>query len=127
MLRGVCLLLMLGLVGCDGSASAKRAEVRSISFAIDRLRQAPNPEKAPKLEALSKLPCSLPDTCQLRDHCVGAYQLQVEAVTQIAVAKEGLDGDAVTAIEKKLEGARKLAHECLEFELVVGRRFGTQP
>ena len=97
-----------------------------MSAAIDRLRDAPNPEKAPKLAELQKVPCSLADVCQLRDRCVGAYQMQVEALAQIAGAKNGLDGELVAALEQKLEAARKLSHECLEFELVVGRRYGTQ-
>ncbi len=119
-------LLLLGLAACGKGGADKRAEVRSISTAIDRLRQAQNPDKAVKLSELSRVPCSLADVCELRDRCVGAYQLQVEALERIAAPKDGLDGEEVAAIEQKLEAARKLAHECLEAELVVGRRYGTQ-
>jgi hypothetical protein len=126
LLRYAWPLVLLVLVCCDQSGSAKRAEVRSVSNAIDRLREAANPDKAPKLTELSKLPCSVPDVCQLRDLCVRAYQQQVEALDRIAAAKAGSGDGDVSAIEQKLESARKLAHECLEFELVVGRRYGTQ-
>jgi hypothetical protein len=117
---------LLGLAACGMGSADKRAEVRSVSTAIDRLRQAPNPDKAAKLQELSRVPCSLADVCGLRDRCVAAYQLQVEALDRIAAAKTGLDGEEVTAIERKLEAARTLAHECLEAELLVGRRYGTQ-
>jgi hypothetical protein len=118
-------VLLLSCLGCEQSGSAKRAEVRSISTAIDRLRQAQNPDKAPKLTELSRVPCSLPDVCDLRNRCVAAYQEQVEALDRIAQGKALLDSERVAAIEQRLERARKLAHECLEFELVVGRRYGT--
>jgi hypothetical protein len=125
-MRYVLSLVVLTLVGCNSSASEKRAEVKSISMAIDRLRQAPNAEKAPKLTELSKLPCSMRDTCELRAQCVAAYALHVEALDEIAAGKGKLDGEQVQQIEQKLEAARKQVHECLERELVVGRRFGTQ-
>jgi hypothetical protein len=124
--RCLWLLPVLAILCCDQSGSAKRAEVRSVATAIDRLRQAANPDKAPKLVELSKLPCSVPDVCQLRDLCVRAYEQQVEALDRIAAVKAGREGGGVSAIEQQLESARKLAHECLEFELVVGRRYGTQ-
>lgn len=113
-------------IGCGQSGSEKRAEVKSISQAVDRLRQAPNAEKAPKLSELSRLPCSLPDVCALRDRCVQAYRLLVDTLDAIHQAKGKLDGESVAGFEKKLEESRKLTHECLENELVVGRRWGTQ-
>lgn len=114
------------LIPACHSNSERRAEVQSVSAAIDRLRQVPNAEKAPMLELLSRLPCSLTDVCELRDRCVGAYRVQVEALQEIAALKQSPDGARVAAIDTKLEAARKMAHECLENELVVGRRYGTQ-
>src|SRR5512147_776258 len=84
-------LVWLLAAGCNQTSSEKRAEVRSISVAIDRVRQAANPDKAPLLSELSRLPCTLQDVCQLRDRCVAAYQKQVEAVDQIAAKKDGHD------------------------------------
>lgn len=129
MLRGFAqcfaLLIACSVLGCQ-SGSERRAEVQSISAAIDRLRQVPNSDKAPMLELLSQLPCSLTDVCELRDRCVRAYRLQVEALDEIAALKQAPNVERVSGIDAKLEAARKLAHECLENELVVGRRYGTQ-
>jgi len=99
-----------------------------VSIAIDRLRDAANPDKASKLTELSKVPCSVQDVCKLRDRCVGAYVLQVDALGAIAKFRAAAPPDAeeVADVEQKLEGARKLAHECLEAELAVGRKYGTQ-
>lgn len=125
--------LSLGLVvtACYGS-SEQRAEVRSVSLAIDRLRQAANPDKAPLLSELSRVPCSLKDVCDLRDRCVGAYRMQVEALAEIDAIKAALgrvemrSAERVDPIAQKLKQAHALAQECLENELVVGRRYGTQ-
>lgn len=129
--RGALAVFVVTLSGCH-ARSEQRAEVRSVSVAIDRLRQAPNPEKAPLLSELSRVPCSLKDVCELRDRCVGAYREQVEALDEIASIKAAKDerkipdAERFLAVERKLERARKLAQECLENELVVGRRYGTQ-
>lgn len=126
------LAVSLFIISSCHSRSEQNAEVRSISTAIDRLRQAPNPEKAPLLSELSRVPCSLKDVCELRDRCVGAYREQVEALDEIASISAAKnephvpDADRIVAVEHRLERARKLAQECLENELVVGRRYGTQ-
>jgi hypothetical protein len=40
----------------------------------------------------------LPDVCQLRDRCVGAYRTQVEALFEIAKLQTGGEGEQVSAI-----------------------------
>lgn len=129
--RATLAIFVITLSGCH-ARSEQRAEVRSVSMAIDRLRQAPNPEKAPLLTELSRVPCSLKDVCELRDRCVNAYREQVEALDEIASIKAARDeqhlpdAERFVAVQRQLEQARKLAQECLENELVVGRRYGTQ-
>lgn len=126
---GLGVAVCLVLAACGKSDEEKRAEVKSVSVAIDRLRQVPNPNKASMLAALKQVPCSLADVCQLRDRCVGAYQLHVDALGQIEGFKDAgspPDSEQVTGVEQKLEGARKLVQECLASELEVGRKYGTQ-
>jgi hypothetical protein len=99
----------------------KRAEVASVTVAIDRLREAPNVGKSEFLALLKKTPCTLEDVCRMRDACAVAYGKQVEALAQIQRLRE--QGTAAAdmaerylAVEGLLKAARDEAKSCVDEE-----------
>ncbi|MGC4063750.1 MAG: hypothetical protein QM784_03735 [Polyangiaceae bacterium] len=123
MIRRITLLLLgcLGAAGCGQSEQAKRAEVASVTVAIDRLRDAPNPNKPEFLQYLASTPCSLEDVCALKKACADAYAEQVAALSAIAQLKSASDsganaGGKLAAIQGQLERAREGAKACVEQE-----------
>jgi hypothetical protein len=118
----------IGATACGVSEESKRAEVASVTVAIDRLRDAPNAGKAEQLTLLRKTPCTLPDVCQLRDACAAAYGKQVEALAQITQLKE--QGTAASdmaarflAVQEQLARARDEAKACVDGEARLLERY----
>lgn len=120
--------LLLGPVACGVSEEAKRAEVASVTVAIDRLRDAPNPAKSDFLVLLRKTVCTLPDVCALRDSCAKAYGKQVDALAQIQKLRS--QGTAATdlaelyrAVQTQLGEARDEAKVCVDNEAKLLDRY----
>lgn len=113
---------------CGRSEADKRAEVATVTVAIDRLRDAPNPNKKDFLLLAKAAPCSLPDVCAFRELCVAAYTLQVEALAQIAQVKLGAapSGDPAAhllSIQDSLAKARDAARTCVDEEAKLLERY----
>jgi hypothetical protein len=120
----VILGLLLGAQGCGVSDEAKRAEVASVTVAIDRLRDAPNANKAAFLTSLKQTPCSLPDVCQLRDLCVAAYTKLVDSRAQIAQLKATeMSATEIAAksqtVQAQLSQAYNESKRCVDVEVQV--------
>jgi hypothetical protein len=122
-IRRFILLFLGGLaaLGCGRSEEAKRAEVASVTVAIDRLRDAPNPNKPEFLQFLANTPCSIEDVCALKKDCADAYAEQVSALAAIsqlkAASASGADASAkLVAIQGQLERARDGAKACVDRE-----------
>jgi hypothetical protein len=112
---------LLFALGCGPSDEAKRAEVASVTVAIDRLRDAPNPNKSQFLQNLASTPCSIEDVCALKKVCADAYAEQVTALAAISQLKTadatGPDAGArLAAIQTQLTDARDAAKACVEQE-----------
>lgn len=100
----ICALGLL-LFGCDaGREQRLKQSVAQLCWAEDRLRAAPNAQKAELLAALSRTPCPEPAACAARDVCTAGYTLHVDALALTQVAKQSLaDGQGERAA--KLLGA----------------------
>jgi hypothetical protein len=125
-------LILGGLIwapfACDGGGAEQRAEVASVTVAIDRLRDAPNATKSGFLLVLRKTACTLPDACGLRDQCAAAYTDQVQALAEIMKLKQSggaiaSDPAQVAAIEQKLARARDGAKACVDGEAKLIDRY----
>ncbi|RYZ01129.1 MAG: hypothetical protein EOO73_36505 [Myxococcales bacterium] len=87
----IAAVLLLGCVSCDTRSSESVRAQRSVShlcWVENRIRNAPNPEKATFLADFARSPCPAPDACLMRDRCVVAYTLHVEALQLTAAAKQ---------------------------------------
>jgi hypothetical protein len=89
----VCrVLLALALAAFGGacrSQEARALEVESarIGRAVDALRDAPNPAKAPLLKALEAEACTLKAACELKALCARAYTRHLESLASSERAK----------------------------------------
>ncbi len=121
---------------CHGEAEqAHRTEAGRFAHAVDSLRKAPNDDKAPYLAALERMPCSVPDVCQLKRACVDAYQRQLRGLAAVRVARRLLDADGgpaqaasaaagLASAPKVLSDARQRARHCADLEGAVARHYG---
>jgi hypothetical protein len=126
---------MLSLCQCERRAEA-RQELARVSFALDRLRAAPNSRKAPELEALRATHCKRAEVCRLRDHCAEAYVLHLRALENSSTARQALAepatpgspralelADLLGSAEHLLESARKRTVECAEEQAILTTRY----
>lgn len=121
-------LCCFGAWGCGRSEESKRAEVASVTVAIDRLRTAANPDKAAMLGTLEKTPCTMKDVCDLKQQCVEAYRLQVSTLAQIEGLKNGQLGegqlsDQIKTLQAQLARARDGAKNCVDAEAKLLDRY----
>ena len=102
---GACwALLALSAFGCKSRAERLAAEeVGRISFAVDRLREAPNNAKRAPLERLEAEACSVPVACELQQICIQGYSLHLRATESTNRVREALRQRA-----QELEGAARL-------------------
>ncbi len=115
-----------------GEADALSREAVRITSAIRSLREAPNAEKAPLLEALAKTNCTAAELCALRATCVEGYRRHTRALTSLAQARRalGADGGAEDAqrllsqAESELIAAREQVGRCTRDEGQVRRKYG---
>ncbi len=125
-----CALLGCWLVACSPQGLTAQQSAARVARAIEVLRNAPNPDKAGPLAALSALGCTGPDVCETRDACQLGYTLHVEAVALTLRAREQFrDGKTpqaakflISAQEKLSEASRKVA-DCTDREAALRRRY----
>jgi hypothetical protein len=135
-LRSDAALALLLTFACDGEQQqAARAEAGRIRHAVAALREAPNDAKPPRIAALDREQCSVPELCELKRSCVEAYRVFASGMEGSRVAGRALDADAgaeaaqriaelVRVSERDLGRARELTRRCSELEAEVARRHG---
>jgi hypothetical protein len=117
----------LAFVACHGEADeAHRAEAGRVARAVQSLRDAPNDEKRARLVALRQQPCTVEDVCALRDTCVTAYSLEVEALDSIAAVRRATRepsapvppgaGELLARAETEMHRAEGLTKSCADLE-----------
>lgn len=124
------------LSACHGEAEqAHRTEAGRIAHAVENLRNAPNARKAPYLTSLERMPCSVPDVCELKRTCVDAYQRQLSVLASVQAVRHELKHDAAPAAaasaagvldsaQKALLDARRRTEHCADLQGTVSRRYG---
>jgi len=109
-----------------------------VGHAIDLLRNAPNPAKPKQLESLRAVSCKSADVVRVRDHCVQAYAVHLDALEQIAAGRSSLAADVggsdsvaanaalahLAKARQNLDSARKLMRDCANAEADLRRRYG---
>jgi hypothetical protein len=115
-------LAVLALVSCrHEERERQRSEAGRVSRAVELLREAPNSEKSPLLSALRRTECTLDRTRELKDMCVRAYQLHIDALDGVRAAQRSVRDDAASAgdvaelvvsSEKKLSQSLELQNKC---------------
>lgn len=117
--------------GCANSSREEREEFARISRAIDGLRNAENAHKAQMIQPLRAAACH--HYCELRDQCVGAYEVHIRALDAIERARlrltlgaselgpANIDAGDLDAAELMLEKAKLLATECAAKQAELGR------
>ena len=126
----------LGVVGCQSNAGTRaNAEAGQLTFTIEQLRNAANPDKRAALAALRRLGCSQVELCRLRDLCLRAHSLQVEGLTAIENARAGMsqvqsDSPAARSVQKdlltasqRLQQAKPLLSDWVRVEGEVRRHY----
>ncbi len=117
---------------CRGDeADALTREAVRITSAIHALRQAPNADKAPLLEALARTDCSAAELCALRTTCVDGYRRHTGALANLAQARRELGADRgaeaakrlLTQAEADLAAARQQVGRCTREEAEVRRKY----
>lgn len=119
---------------CDSRSreeSRRQREVAQLCWVEDRIRNAPNAGKGAVLSELSRAPCPAPDACRMRDACVAAYALHVDALELTAAAKQLLsdhkDVEAagiLGAAEAKLKQAGPGIEQCTAASADLRRAYG---
>jgi hypothetical protein len=130
------LALLAFAAGCEGEqAQEARREAARVSRAVDVLRGAPNPEKAPRLVALRAVECTAPDVCEVKEACVRAYERHLAAVEGSRAARRAVTADAAldqdaagaaaeltTRSQAELEKGKELNRRCLALQGALRRR-----
>jgi len=119
----------LGASGCDLERKQReQRQIEHLCWLEGRLRGAANPDKAAFLGDLSRAPCPAPDACELRDGCVAAYTLHVDALNLTGAARQQLadgQGDQAArllgAAETKLKAAGPAVERCTQLAADVRR------
>jgi hypothetical protein len=125
------LALSCCLLACPDSREAKVAgSAGQVARAIELVRNADNDAKRAPLAALGKVACGSPEVCAVRDVCVEAYKLHVDAVEMTQLAKEAAaNGKTPRATLLLIEAQKKLSlsgppvANCVEREGELRRRF----
>ncbi len=111
------------LPACQAELRESKAELAQVSRGIDLLRDAENPQKAARLAALKGIACK--HHCQLKQHCVSAYQVHLDGLQKLAEAKRLVfaskenDTHALSLLadaENQLNAARPETQKCAAME-----------
>lgn len=137
---GTLLIACLLLASCRPGAEidpAARAEVAQLSFAIDKLTAAPNPDKRGALNALASTPCKLDPTCLLKRTCVEAYRAFTDSLDGTRAVRQALQAKTtdttnsaqdqhllsqLLSAEAKLRESRAAVDRCLEAQGALRRQ-----
>ncbi|MDF3067960.1 MAG: hypothetical protein K0R38_3561 [Polyangiaceae bacterium] len=128
--------LLLSNVSCDArSNESLRAQqsVAHLCWIENRIRNAANAEKTSFLADFARSPCPAPDACTMRDACVSAYTLHVDALGLTAAAKQLIadqrDADAagiLGAAETKLKEAGPKIAQCTSLSADLRRAYSVE-
>ncbi len=109
-------LAALVLLACE---SAERAEAQRVVAAVDRFRQAQNPDKPAAAEALRAVPCSAPDVCKARDTCLVTADTWGRAIRLKNEVEKGLDAIEKGTLAKDSPEAKELPKKLDEAEALL--------
>lgn len=120
--------------GCPSTdRDAARAEAGRLSHAIEQLRDAHNEDKRAPLAALERISCSADDRCKMQKTCLDAYRMHIEALDQLALARQSLEhSDApmteqatalIAAAQQGLTRAKDAAKRCADLQGDAVRRY----
>jgi hypothetical protein len=102
---------------------------------VRKLRETPNPEKAPLRKALEATACTADDTCGLKKSCGEAYALQERALDGLAAVRHATAGASaaepvpsaaaalLSEVTEKLEHAKTLSKTCADQEGAMRRKY----
>jgi len=127
-------LAAFALLPCGVACNAREAEEQKsgaqVARAVEVLRNAPNEMKAGPLAELGKLSCVGPEVCGLRDACLRAYTLHVDALALTAAAKDQVAfrdnpraGKLLISAEQKLTEASQKVADCVAREGTLRHRY----
>jgi len=119
------------LFACPPSHDAQvAASAGHVARAIEALRSADNDAKRAPLAELGKVACGSPEVCAVRDLCVEAYKLHVDAVETTKLAKDAAANGKMPRVtlllidaQKKLSLAGLPVANCVDREAELRRRF----
>ena len=112
------LLPALALGACHGSG---KGEAASLDDAVDRYRRAEGAEQLSKMQAVTDLPCTIPEVCEAKAACLAAMApttralaLRDEVARMLGDLQENrlpLDAAAAQELPGKLDEATRLLQE----------------
>ena len=115
-MRALAFSVALGLIACE---SADRAEAQRVVAAVDRFRQAQNPDKPAAADALRAVPCSAPDVCRTRDACLATADTWGRAIRLKSEVEKGLDALEKGTLSKDSPEAKALPKKLDEAEALL--------
>jgi hypothetical protein len=111
-------LSLVALLACE---NPDRVEAQRVVAAVDRFRQAQNPDKPAMADTLRAVPCSATDVCKARDACLITADTWGRAIRLKSEVEKGLDAiekgtlakdsPEAKALPKKLDEAESLLKE----------------
>jgi hypothetical protein len=117
--------------------SSGREEAAGVMRALDLLRDAPADQKKAPVDALARVPCSLPIVCAARDRCAGVYRHLADAEARMQAMREHISRDppktapAVAELNDQLDraavevdGFRLELSGCEEAAALMRRTYG---
>ncbi len=125
------LLVAACLVACSGSDEAAiKQSAAQVARAVERLRGAPNSDKAVSLAQLSATACTGADVCEMRAICAAGYGLHVDSLAltqaaklQLATGKALEAAKVLGAAERMLEASSRELDKCVASEAALRRRY----
>lgn len=127
------MVIELSLFGCRSDAERRVGEeLGQLTFAINRVRDAANDQKAAPLKDLEQLPCRAAPACELKELCAQAYRVHlqslqhVERVREVMRAGAGPRDNAVRLLETsedELRRAREMMQACVTLQGRLTREY----
>jgi hypothetical protein len=122
----------LALWACTDSEARREAE--RVVVAVRALREADDADKPPRLAALRATECHAQNVCELKQECVGSYELYLSGLDAVRAVKKALASDAGDAAtltagallekaEKDVQRGRERSTKCNEAEARVAAQF----
>jgi hypothetical protein len=124
---------LVAVTAChDETEEAAKADVGRVSRQVKLLRDAPNPDKAPRLSALRQTTCADPEVCVMKQLCTEAYTEQSAALDAIASVQHAASEPAelppeaaqlLSRAEASLKHATDLTRQCADSEAALRRKY----